>query len=243
MRRTILACVLLLAAACSSKSPRPSATPSATTAPTATPKADAHAVDVSTLLRPGTKVERTIYADMNADGTEEIAVWSQATTTPPGAILAQSYIDVFSHQSGKWTKIFDAATYSDGPILQPEANGVSQQIAFFQFAHLGCGSFPADLVVGVLTVGAGEGPLDVWVLSSKQTFKTEFHYTTARGGSLDLSSGKAVCGPGLLTLRTGDYKPSDAMCCPSAMVSLLIERLGDHIGIGSRTSTPTSPQP
>src|SRR5437899_291610 len=127
MRRTTWFCLLFLAAACSAKkpasspTPTPTATATATTAPSPTPKVDAHAVNVSTLIRPGTKANQTLYADIDGDGTDEIAVFTQSTAPPPqGMVVAQSYVDVFAYAGGSWRKVYDATAASSGPVIQDE---------------------------------------------------------------------------------------------------------------------------
>jgi hypothetical protein len=226
MRRLLVVCLVLIAA-CSTKSPSPTTTPRPTR--TATPKVDAHSVEVKDLLRPGTSEQATVYGDMDGDGVDEIAVWSRANKAPAEGPLAQSYVDVFADRAGAWTNIYDATKHG---VIQTGEDFVSQTITFMRFVPFGCDR-SSEFVLGVQTQGAGEGPLDVWVLSPK---KTEFHYTTTSGGTLTVDPHKG-CGDSGLILTTGDFRPGDAMCCPSAIATIRIEQLGDHVGISSRSNT------
>jgi hypothetical protein len=73
-----------------------------------------------------------------------------------------------------------------------------------------------ELVVSVLTAGATEGPLEVWVLALEDgSFRTEVYERTARGGDL------AVDGDRLI-LEFGVYRPGDPGCCPSLREHLVI---------------------
>src|SRR5581483_11779870 len=215
MRRFAILCLVLLAA-CSTKTP---ASPTARPQVTGTAQPESPKFDVQTLLRPGTSAQSTIYGDMDGDGTDEVAVWSRADKTSGQNIIAQSYVDIYANRAGSWTNIYDA---TKSGVLQTGEDFVSQSISFMRFVKF----TNTDLVVGVATQGAGEGPLDVWVLSES---KTDFHYQTTRGGQLSVDGN-------VLVLRTGDYKPSDAMCCPSAIATIKIGATTKGIGIISRTS-------
>jgi len=215
----LLACLFLLAAACSSNAPKPTTTPQPTTTPTGTAKT----AQVAVALRPGTKVVQTIHADMDGDGIDEIAVWSQAEVAPEGSPLRQSYVDVFSAQSGTTKKVLDAG----GSALTVDPKVVGQQVQFFRFVTF---NGHPDLVLGVLNEGAGAGPLDLWVWSWGTPLRQEFRYSTTVDGNLALRGNQ-------VTLDTGSYKPSDPMCCPSGMSHIVIGNKDGKIGIVSETTT------
>lgn len=204
MKRLVLL-VFVVAAACSSHTPAATPTPIPTPAATVAPAV----AGLASQLRPGTTTVREIHADMNGDGTDEYAVWSQATSAPPGSVLRQSYVDVFDRAGTSWKTVFTATE-----ALPVDPKEVDQMPQFFQFVPL---DGKPDLVLGVLNEGASAGPLDVWVFAGVPP-RTAFKYSTTVDGQL-IATGNT------LQLTTGSYKASDPMCCPSAM---------DHITIGVR---------
>ncbi len=212
MTRYLIA-VLLIATACSANKPVSPPPPTRTPTPTS--------VDLDPQLRPGTKLVRQIQADMNGDGSDEIAVWSQATSAPRGSVLNQSYVDLFTDESGSWHKIFTASG-----ALTVDAKYVSQQLQFFQFVKF---QSKPDLVLGVLNEGASAGPLDVWVFDGLPP-ATAFRYSTTVDGQLAVDGNR-------LELDTGSYKPSDPMCCPSGMDHIAIGSQNGKIAIVSKTTT------
>jgi len=183
--------------------------------PTTPAVPDPRGVPVSTLLRPGTSEVRTLYGDLNGDGVEEIVVAARRTTPPPGAVLAQGYLDVFSWNGRAFARVFAATKGApqggDVPatmIQVPRAEQVSQEMQFLALVGFRTGG-PPDLALGILNVGAGAGPLDVWVVSMDAGgFHTEFFEETVSGGILT-TSGSA------LQLDTPNFAPSDPHCCPS----------------------------
>jgi hypothetical protein len=210
--------VLVLLAACSTKTPAPTPTTSQTPTPTR------RNGDVSFTIRSGTKLVRSIRADMDGDGIDEVAVWSQAQAAPEGSTLRQSYVDVYSLHEGKTTKVFDAAD-SAVPV---DPKYVNQQVQFFQFVTF---AGKPDLVLGVLNQGASAGPLDIWVWSwGSPALKEEFRYSTTVDGNLSAAGDQ-------LRLDTGSYKPADPMCCPSGMDHIVIGETQGKIGIVSKTTT------
>jgi hypothetical protein len=231
MRRSLLVVAVLALASCSTDEPSPTAAPAATAAITASPAAsfDARKTDVAALVRPF-EVSRTIHADMDGDGSEEIAAWSLATEAPEGSALRQSHVDVFSFRAGRWEKVFDAT--KEG-VLNENPNEVSQDVPYFSFIDF-AGDHKPYLVLGIQNVGASNGPLDVWALrwDGSAAFEKEFTYSTDRGGTL-------VFGARTLTLSTGSYEPGDPGCCPSAMAEIGIGYKDGKVRILSRKETPT----
>jgi hypothetical protein len=117
---------------------------------------------------------------------------------------------------GAWPRAWEAT----GPAPPGDANappsvlqlaeGVppAQQVDFAAIQDMeGDGS--SDLAVGVLNIGAGPGPLDVWVIGFGQDGPSnEFWEATQSGGVL-------VAAGDQLKLQTPNFRPGDPACCPS----------------------------
>ncbi len=228
MRRNVAAIVLLLAVGCSSGGPKTSVEPTKTAAPRPKASIDAREIDVEPLVAPHA-VMKTVYADVDGDGIEEIAVWSQSAEPPEGSFIKQSYIDVFSVETGKPAKVFDAV--KDG-IVNESPDEVSQDVAYLSFVDFR-GEGRPYLVLGIQNVGASNGPLDVWALHwDGGAFAKEFNYSTDRGGTL-------VRDGATLKLDTGAYAPGDPGCCPSSIAHIVIGYRSGRVQQLSRTETPT----
>ncbi|MFL5799223.1 MAG: hypothetical protein ACJ77A_14985 [Actinomycetota bacterium] len=197
----------------------PSAEPSlpASASPSATPPApDPRSIDIQTLLRPGTQVLHVIYGDVDGDGVDDLVLASAVAEPPPGALMAQSYLDVFRYDGQGWPRAWEATEPAppgnpDSPasvLAEPEPAAVSQQIDFLNLidmAHDGS----AELAVGILNVGAGPGPLDVWVIGfGPEGAVNDFSESTTAGGVL-VAAGDQV------KLQAPDFQPGDPACCPS----------------------------
>ncbi len=220
----------------------PSPSPSASVPPATTPAApDPRSVPVDSLLRPGTTIVRALYGDLDGDGTEEIVLASRDATPPPGAFLAQGYLDVFVWDGRVFARTFGATegappgggSKAPGLMLQrPDPVAVSQEIDFLALVDLeGDGS--AELGVGILNIGAGPGPLDVWVISMPSgSLRTEFYEETVSGGILT-SAGDS------LRLVTPSYEPTDPACCPSRIEYQTIgfDPVSGRVKVVSRTFT------
>jgi hypothetical protein len=71
------------------------------------------------------------------------------------------------------------------------------------------GDGSAELVVGVLNVGAGPGPLDLWVIGfGPEGAGNELWERTDSGGVL-------VVAGDTVRLQAPSFAPSDPACCPS----------------------------
>lgn len=207
MTRFLVVALLIATAACSSNKPAATTTPAPTRVLAFAPQ-----------LRPGTTLVRQIQADMNGDGADEYAIWSQASSAPPGSVLRQSYVDVFDRRGDKLFTATEALT------VDPKA--VYQVPQFFQFVTF---DGKPDLVLGVQNEGASSGPLDIWVFSGVP-LETAFKYSTTQDGQL-------VADGNQLQLITGSYKPADPMCCPSGMDHIVIGSRNGKIGIVGKTTT------
>ena len=222
VRRTILLLLFLIAAACSSKAVKPTPTPKPTQTSSTRINVDINSAERTLPRRPNTRVVKRVTGDMDGDGIPEIAVWSEATTAPPGSLLRQDYVDVYSFRSTAFVKVFTASE-----ALTVEPKNVGQHIEFFGFVTF---TDKPDLVLGVLNEGAGAGPLDVWVWSWGTPFTQEFRYSTTVDGNLAVRGNQ-------LTLTTGSYKSSDPMCCPSGMSHIVIGSKHGKIAVVSETTT------
>ncbi len=220
-----------------------SASPPTTRAssPTTPAAPDPRSVPVESLLRPKTTAVRALYGDLDGDGAEEIVLASRAATPPPGAVRAQGYLDVFGWDGRVFVRVF-AATEGAPPgggsrapgimLLEPDPTAVSQEIDFLALVDLRGGGFP-ELAAGILNVGAGPGPLDVWVVSmTSGALRTEFFEETVAGGFLT-STGDS------LRLVTPSYEPTDPACCPSRIEhqSIAFDPVSGKVKVVARTFT------
>jgi hypothetical protein len=186
-------------------------TPAVTTPETPDPRQ----VPVSSLLRSDTSRLRALYGDLDGDGIDEIVLAARASNPPSGAALAQDYLDVFAWDGTRFARVFAAtegAPAGHGApgtmIAVPPPEQVSQTLQFLALVRFRPDE-ALDLAVGVLNVGAGAGPLDVWVVRMQGGgFRTEFFESTVSGGIL------TTTGTGL-ELDTPNFAPSDPHCCPS----------------------------
>jgi len=182
-----------------------------------------------------------LYGDLDGDGNEEIVVASRKRVVPPGAFLPQQFLDVFGFDGSSYVRVF-AATEGAPPghgapdqmIATPRPVAVSQQIDFLELVDFRRDRSP-EVAVGILTIGAAAGPLDVWVVSADRGWRTELFEATQSDGRL------AVVGNRLL-LDTGSYAPSDPQCCPSRIEHQVIgfDRATGRITILRRTFTPAT---
>jgi hypothetical protein len=93
-------------------------------------------------------------------------------------------------------------------LEQADPASVSQDVDFLALVDT-AGDGSAELAVGVLNLGAGPGPLDVWVIGfGPGGPTTEFWEQTVQGGTL-------LAGADELQLQTPSFGPSDPSCCPS----------------------------
>jgi hypothetical protein len=185
--------------------------------PTSEPAApDPRSVAVDTLLRPGTRELKVLYGDLDGDGVEDIVLASVEAHPPSGAVMAQTYLDAYRYDGRGWPRAWEATEPAppgnpeapDSVLARPDAGSVSQQLEFLSLIDM-AGDGSADLVVGVLNVGAGPGPLDVWAIAfGPEGAVNEFSESTVSGGVL-------VAAGDQLRLQTPSYRPSDPACCPS----------------------------
>jgi hypothetical protein len=158
-----------------------------------------------------------VYGDLDGDGVEDIVLSAAAAGVPTGAVIPQGYLDVFLDDGhGGWSHDWSAT----GPVPPGDPSApasvltkarpreVSQEVDTLAVLDL-AGDRSGDLLIGVLNLGAGTGPLDAWVIGfGPQGPTTEFWEATVSGGVL-IGAGDTV------KLDAPDFAPSDPACCPS----------------------------
>lgn len=171
---------------------------------------DARHANLAPLLRDEAKKKKVLYAELDGPPPEEIILWSTAEL--PGIQLAQQYVDVFSWQSGAWTRIFDGLDF-DPPRDYPPVLTSNPPVGGDQVAFLGVidpqGDKKSEVVLAVQQIGAGTGPLRLWILGpGDDSLHVLFYTETVRGGGVSLSSDQIV-------LESGEYAETDPLCCPT----------------------------
>jgi hypothetical protein len=221
----------------------PETTPAATSPSPSAAAPDPRSVDVHSLLRPGTRVMKVIYGDVDGDGVDDIVLASAVAHPPPGAVMAQPYLDVYRYDGTGWPKAWEATEpappgnpNSPASVLaEPDPSSVSQQIDFLgliDMAHDGS----VELVVGILNVGAGPGPLDVWVVGfGPEGAVNDFSESTTSGGVL-------VAAGDELRLQTPAFRSGDPACCPSRIEHQTIgfDSAAGKVRVLHQTFTPVS---
>ena len=218
--------------------------PTTTTGPSPSVPPDPHSVPVGSLLRRGTRPLRVLYGDLDGDGTDDIVVAAVRRHPPPGTAIAQAYLDVFlGDGDGTWPRAWEAtgpAPPGDpaAPVTVVQDSGdlpPAQQLDFVAIVDMrGDGS--AELAAGVLNIGAGPGPLDVWVIGfGPDGPVTEFWEETVMGGIL-------VAAGDRLRLQTPDFGPNDPACCPSRIEHQTIgfDPARGRVAVLERTFTPVA---
>jgi hypothetical protein len=168
---------------------------------------------MKSLLRPQTVDTLSRTADLDGDGIPEVVVASRSTLFAQFQFPAQ-YLDVYAHRGGSWSRILDGTVEAppgdDAPgrlLDSPGAGIISRLVDSVQIIDL-AGDGAPEVAVGILTAGAGEGPLELWVLSMDGELRTEYFVRTTRGGEVFLEGDRII-------LEFGLYRPQDPACCPS----------------------------
>ena len=232
--------------------PSPSPTTASTTGVTTSPVSpspvspspsappDPRSQALGPLLRPGTTPETVAYGDLDGDGVEDIALLQVAKHPPPGGVMAQEFLDVFTWDGSGWTRTWEATgpappgvSGEPASVLNAPGDGVPDQVVDFLHVVDMAGDGTADLAVGVTNYGAGPGPMDVWVIGfGGGTPSTEFWEETQQDGTL-LPDGAA------LRLQTPKFAPGDPACCPSGIEHQTIGFDPGTNGIGVLQSSVT----
>lgn len=167
-----------------------------------------------TLVRPGTRATFRLAEDLDGDGIEEVVLAARARDAPEFGFPAQ-FLDVYRVEDGSWQRVLDgtgeAPSGGEGPgrmLDPPRREFITRLVGGVEavdFANDGS----SELVVSVLTAGAGEGPLEVWVLALEGgSFRTHVYQRTTRGGDLIVDGDRLI-------LEFGVYRRADPGCCPS----------------------------
>jgi hypothetical protein len=166
------------------------------------------------LLREGTRLTIGRTADLDGDGTAEVVVAARAVEVAQFQHPAQ-YLDVYAYRDGDWARLFSGTEQAPpgdgGPATMLDRPGdelvgrLPNTVEVVDFA----GDGAPEMVVGILTVGAGPGPLELWVLSmTDSVLRTELYERTERDGELRVRGGR-------LLFEFDVYRPADPGCCPS----------------------------
>jgi hypothetical protein len=175
---------------------------------------------VKSLLRPDTVETLSRTADLDGDGIPEVVVASRSTLFGQFQFPAQ-YLDVYAYREGSWSRILDGTMEAPpgggapGRLLDtPGAEVIGRLVDSVQIIDL-AGDGAPEVTVGILTAGAGEGPMELWVLSMDGELRTEYFVRTTRGGQVSLEGDRIV-------LEFGLYRPQDPACCPGRIERLVI---------------------
>jgi hypothetical protein len=192
---------------------------------------------VRSLLRQGTVATLSRTADLDGDGVPEVVLASRSTMFAQFQLPAQ-YLDVYAHRRGSWQRILDGTAQappgSGTPARMLDTPGpelVSRLVDSIQVLDLAKDGAP-EVAVGILTAGAGEGPLELWILSMAEDggLRTEYFVRTTRGGQVVPNGDRII-------LEFGVYRPQDAACCPSRIERQVIgyDEATGSIGLLERT--------
>lgn len=191
---------------------------------------------VRSLLRQDTVATLSRTADLDGDGVPEVVLASRSTLFAQFQLPAQ-YLDVYAHREGSWQRILDGTAQAppgsgapDRMLDTPGPELVSRLVDSIQVVDLAKDGAP-EVAVGILTAGAGEGPLELWILSMAQDgLRTEYFVRTTRGGQVVPDGDRII-------LEFGVYRPQDAACCPSRMERQVIgyDEATGSIGLLERT--------
>lgn len=191
---------------------------------------------VKSLLRPETVDTLSRTADLDGDDIPEVVVASRSTLFGQFQLPAQ-YLDVYAYREGSWKRILDGtmeAPPGDGApgrlLDRPGVGIISRLVDGVHIVDL-AGDGAPEVAVGILTAGAGEGPLELWVLSMDGELRTEYFVRTTRGGDVFLEGDRII-------LEFGLYRSHDPACCPGRIERQVIgyDQATGSVGLLERTS-------
>jgi hypothetical protein len=191
------------------------------------------------LVRPGTTPVEVVTEDLDGDGVEELVVFS----VEPRRSGTISYLEVFRREEGGWRRVFDAtgnappgAGAPEQMLIPPEEGFVSQSVRTLKIVDL-AGDGRPEIVAGIQSFGAAEGPLEVWVISMETdgSLTTEFYRSSSRGGDVVRVRGNQ------LRFEYHVYRKDDPGCCPTFTDTLIIgwSPATDRIEVLERTRRPS----
>jgi hypothetical protein len=170
------------------------------------------------LLRPDSLLTFVRQADLDGDGVQEVVLASRSKLFTHFELPTQ-YLDVYAYRDGSWRRVFDATRDEpagdgrpEGMLDTPAIDRINRLVDSLQVVDLDEDG-AAEVVAGILTVGAGPGPLELWVLSMEEEedgFRTDFYAVTTRGGEIAIEGDRVV-------FEFPVYRPDDPGCCPSRM--------------------------
>jgi hypothetical protein len=172
------------------------------------------------LVRVGTRPVWIRSGDLEGDGFEELVVAS-IEQRRAGTV---SYLEVFRREEGRWHRVFDATGNAppgvgapEQMLIPPEEGFVSQSVRTLRLMDFAADGVP-EIVAGIQTFGATEGPLELWVLSMGEdgSLSTEFYRSSSRGGDVVKVRGDR------LRFEFNVYRKADPGCCPTFTDTLII---------------------
>lgn len=181
--------------------------------PTEEEAVDPPAVD--SLLRKDTVATVAREADLDGDGIPEVVLASRSQLFTHFEFPPQ-YLDVFAYRDGSWRRIFDATLQApageEGPermLDTPAVETINRLVDSVDVVDFE-GDGAAELVVGIQTIGAGQGPLELWVVSLGPDggLRSDFYARTTRGGEIRVDGDRVI-------FEFPVYRPADPGCCPS----------------------------
>lgn len=193
----------------------------------------------ASLVRVGTRPVWVRSGDLDGDGVEELVVASveqrRAGTTP--------YLEVFRLEEGRWRRVFDAtgnappgAGAPEQMLIPPEEGFVGQSVRRLRLVDF-AGDGRPEIVAGIQSFGAAEGPLEVWVISmaTDGSLTTEFFRSSSRGGDVVRIRGNRV------RFEFHVYRKDDPGCCPTFTDTLVIgwSKASGRIEVLERTRRPS----
>ncbi|MGH2657526.1 MAG: hypothetical protein ACRDIZ_12680 [Actinomycetota bacterium] len=193
----------------------------------------------ASLVRVGTRPAWIRSGDIDGDGVEELVVYSvaqhRAGTVP--------YLEVFRREKGRWRRVFDAtgnappgAGAPEQMLIPPEEGFVSQSVRRLRLVDF-AGDGRPEIVAGIQNFGAGEGPLEVWILSMEEdgSLTTEFYGSSSRGGDVVRILGNRV------RFEFHVYRKDDPGCCPTFTDTVVIgwDEASGRIDVLERTRRPS----
>lgn len=212
-------------------SPGPSAPSSSSSAPATSAPAGCDGVQaVAAPARPGAKLVNVACVRRVTDPAIAAVSFEQPGRGQGGP--PPPLVDLYLRNRDGWELLADLSKLPVGRPLVGFEGQILETLQPLDFDRDGNDS----LVLGVLSVGASTGPLDVSVLSFRgPDIAVDLQVGTQSGGTLSVD-GK------VLVLETGSYAPGDPHCCPSGRLRQRIGWSQEHkkVEVLEQSVTPVS---